>query len=283
MIGMAEQLIPEVSELLSKGTELLKRAVEDLRTDSGYNELETYLYDWAVVLCVLADDVLRAVQTLLEAGNRRPTYMLSRALAEYDVRLRYYVVQSWKPRRAHREKPEIPIAHLKDKMHVVRDWDNAGAKLVRALNLYDPNVWTGEMRERIEKAVASAENDQGAPYVEMLNFLKSNEVEIRGVIRMLRPWVNHRYFNARATWRMQSGFLHGDQMIVSDVLGFDKNGKSDQVAIESPGSSAMMAFMALDSVIELLRSVGMIRTHVIGADALHDRATAVWTRIRDSI
>ena len=52
--------------------------------------------NWAVVLGVLADDVFESVVDLLNRNRIRGGNMLSRALEDYDVRLRYYIVQSMK-------------------------------------------------------------------------------------------------------------------------------------------------------------------------------------------
>ena len=53
---------------------------------------------------------------------------------------------------------------------------------------------------------------------------------------------------------MQSAFLHGDQVIVSDVFDFDKDGKKTGVVFErSQAPPTIMLFTAIDNVVELIR------------------------------
>ena len=49
---------------------------------------------------------------------------------------------------------------------------------------------------------------------------------------------------------MQSAFLHGDQVIVSDVFDFDKDGKKTGVVFErSQAPPTIMLFTAIDNVV----------------------------------
>jgi len=99
----------EAYALCAEAKELLARNVETLRAGTPKSELEQYLWDWAIVLGVLARDVLGSTVLLLNADQRRVANMLGRALADYDIRLRYYVVQYLKLQQKYRKRQHVPL------------------------------------------------------------------------------------------------------------------------------------------------------------------------------
>jgi hypothetical protein len=81
----------------------------------------------------------------------------------------------------------------------------------------------------------------------------------------------------RANWRMQSAFLHGDQVVVSDVIDFDSDGKKTGTITEKgPVHPNVILFTAFDHVIELLSSFEEIHGDASGKAAFKDRVGAVW-------
>ncbi len=252
-----------------------------LSDDHEHDVLEEYLYDWGIVLGVLAVEVFESVVGLLRMGKMRAANMLSRALVDYDVRLRYYVVQSWKLRKKQRSDPGFAVDVLKQQMHAARDWDNAPFKLGSVLDLYDPNIWPTETRKALDNLLAANEPEKGDPFKQMLDFLAKNEIKIRGVIGPYQGIIEARYGNTLAGWRMQSAFLHGDQIVVSDVLQFDDQGQKTgaffQYSDEPPNT---LLFMALDHVIDIIESFGMFRSWAPGAMPLRERAGRLWRESR---
>ena len=261
-----DEIQEDIFALCDSAAACLWENIELLRGDVDHDELEGYLYNWGIVLGVLAADIFESVTVLLRAGKIRGANMLSRALVDYDIRLRYYVVQSWKVRRKHKTDPSIPLHFLLEQMDAARDWDNAGFKLGSVLNLYDPQVWPPEMREALERAMAANESEKGDTFKHMLMFLQDQESAIRGVIPIWQGWLDARYGNMLAGWRMQSAFLHGDQVVVSDVLEFDDTAKTTgRLFRYSSAPVNTILFMAMDHVIEIISSFGMFRSWAPGA------------------
>jgi hypothetical protein len=265
---------PAAKELCLEASELLTKNIQKFRDGTPKNELERYLWDWAVVLGVLARDVMDSTATLLNAGQRRGANMLSRALADYDIRLRYYIVQYARLRAKYNKRPHVS---LKKKMEAALDWDNWNYKLGSVLNLYDPSVWPEEIRESLTKLMESEEKERGSHFSDMVAFLLKHEVKVRKIIAYFAGPTNDRYASMRANWRMQSAFLHGDQVIVSDVIEFDNDGKPTGAIIEKdPVHPNVILFTAFDHVIELLSSFEEIHGDASGKAAFKDRVGAVW-------
>lgn len=226
------------------------------------------------MLGVLARDVLDSTAVLLNSGQLRGANMLSRALADYDIRLRYYVVQYAKLRAKYRKRPHVS---LKKKMEAALDWDNWNYKLGSVLNLYDPSVWPEEIRESLTKLMQSEQKERGSHFADMVAFLLKHEVKVRKIIAYFAGPTNDRYANMRANWRMQSAFLHGDQVIISDVIEFDNDGKPTGAIIEKDSVHPnVILFTAFDHVIELLSSFEEIHGDASGKAAFKDRVGAVW-------
>jgi hypothetical protein len=267
-------LTPAANTLCVEASNLLKKNIQKLKEGIAKSEPEQYLRDWAIVLGVLARDVFDSTVILLNAGQLRGANMLSRALVDYDIRLRYYVVQYMNVRDKYKNKAHVM---LKDKMETARDWDNWNYKLGKVLNLYDPSVWPEEVRESLTKLMKSEEKERGSAFADMVAFLLKHEVRVRQVISYYAAPMHDRYSSMRANWRMQSAFLHGDQVIISDVIEFDGDGKRTGNIIEiGPASPNVILFTALDHVLELLASFEEIHGDASGKAAFKDNVGAVW-------
>lgn len=118
----------------------------------------------------------------------------------------------------------------------------------------------------------------------MLDWLIKEEVSVRGILRLFSDGVAYRYSNMLPAWRMQSAFLHGDQVIVSDVFEIDKDGKKTGLVFErSRAAPTIMLFTAIDNLIELIRSFGMITGSMTpSVETIRDRAKVLWFATRDT-
>jgi hypothetical protein len=172
---------------------------------------------------------------------------------------------------------------VRNTVRAARDWENANYKLISVLNLYDPTLWPPEIRAEMDRVLASNEGERTNSFSAMLDWLIREEVSVRGIIRLFGNGLVYRYTNMLPAWRMQSAFLHGDQVIVSDVFEFDKDGKKTEVIFErSPAAPTIMLFTAIDNVIELIRSFGMITNSMTpGIEAIRDRAKVLWFETRN--
>jgi hypothetical protein len=260
----------------------LKANIRALKDSPGRDPIETHVTDWAIVLGVLADDVFESVVTLLNDNRVRGGNMLSRALGDYDVRLRYYVVQSMKILNKYKRKGIVFPKNVKQSIRAARDWENADYKFISVLNLYDPNLWPPEIRAKLDQVLASNEGERNSSFSAMLNWLIREEVRVRGIFRFFSEGVVYRYSNMLPAWRMQSAFLHGDQVIVSDVLEFDSAGKkTGRIFERSEAAPTVILFTSIDNIIELIRSFGMITNSMTpGVEAIRDRAKDQWFKIR---
>jgi hypothetical protein len=261
----------------------LRANMQFLRDTPNRDPIETHVGDWAVVLGVLADDVFESVVSLLDDNRVRGGNMLSRALEDYDVRLRYYVVQSMKVLNKYKSKGIASPKNVSNTIRSASDWENANYKLISVLNLYDPKLWSPEILAEMDRVLASNEGERNNSFSAMLNWLVREEVSVRGVLRLVSHELVYRYSNMLPAWRMQSAFLHGDQVIVSDVFEFDKDGKKTGVIFErSEAAPTIMLFTAIDNVVELIRSFGMITNSMTpGVEAIRDRAKVLWFETRN--
>ena len=277
---MTNDIEKRVFDLCDSVATQLWEDVDLLRTESGSNPLEQYLYDWALVLCVLAADTFESVVVLVKNKHLRGAHMLSRALIDYDIRLRYYVVQSKKTRRAYKNNPSLPLDKLKEEMHAARDWENSDFKLASTLTLYDADLWTPEMRKQLDNMLATDQTEQSSRFLEMLDYLQRNESKIRRIIPMFQNWLNYRYSNIKPTWKNQSALLHGDQMVVTDVIEFQNSQKTGTIFKHGSAPPYTIIWTAIDNIIELMQSVADFRGWVPGAHALRDRAAKLWEAVR---
>jgi len=274
-------LSQELLDLCNDLSACLKSNIQLLRENVSNEPVETHVRDWAIVLGVLADDVFESVAALLNQNKIRGGNMLSRALADYDIRLRYYVVQSMKVLKKYHgrriKSPKNVIAQIRS----AQDWNNADYKLIHVLNLYDPELWPPEIRAEMERKLSSNEQERNNSFSAMVQWLIGEEIQVRGIIRLFQDGVLYRYRNMLPAWRMQSAFLHGDQVIVSDVFEFDKEGKkTDVIFYRSQAAPTIMLFTAIDNVTELIRSFGMINSWTPGVEIIRERAGRLWRATR---
>jgi hypothetical protein len=140
------QLGPEDLTVAKEMSDALREAATTLSKQFPGDEVAECLMRWGIVLAILAADVLDGVTSLLAAGNRRTANMIARALADYDVRLRYYYVQAIGPRRAIARQPERQAFIVKE-IRALRDWNNSNTKHALIISKYDPLTWTEASRD----------------------------------------------------------------------------------------------------------------------------------------
>jgi hypothetical protein len=135
----------------------------------------------------------------------------------------------------------------------------------------------------MEQVLDSNEEERNNSFSSMLKWLINDEVSVRGILRLLSDEVVYRYSNMLPTWRMQSAFLHGDQVVVSDVFEFGKGGEKTGLVFErSQAPPTVILFTAIDNVVELIRSFGMITNSMTpGVEAIRDRAKILWFKTRN--
>jgi hypothetical protein len=280
MAGLAKDVLTlcdDVSACLRENIRILREAAID-------EQVSTHVRDWAVVLGVLSDDVFESVVYLLNADKIRAANMLSRALEDYDVRLRYYGVQSMKARAKYKRKAIKSPKNVSGTIRAARDWDNANYKLVSVLNLYDPALWPPEMRDEMNRVLSSNEEERNNSFSAMLEWLVNHEADVRGVLRIIgdQDKLVFRYSNMLPTWRVQSAFLHGDQVVVSDVLEFNDGAPTGVVFDRSSAPATVILFTAIDNIIELVRSFGMITDSMTPSiEAIRNRAAVLWFKSRE--
>ena len=220
---------------------------------------------------------------LLDANNIRGGNILSRSLVDYDIRLRYYIVQYKKWRRKYTKRKNLNLGDVREKMHAARDWDNAPFKLGSILNLYDRAYFTAEIAEKLDSVLDSTEKEQHATFTDMLDYLVKNEVDGRGVIPMLEQRVMPRYDNLKPVWRMQSSFSHGDQAVVTDVYEFFEADQKPVLKFKrGPHGPNLLVFEALHHILELLTSFEIINPGLFGKSALQDRYAILWRKVKDN-
>ena len=238
--------------------------------------LVAYLWRWAVVLGVLGVDVFESVAVLLDADMIRGGNMLSRALVDYDIRLRFYIVQAIAWRKKYSRRANINLADVKDKMHAARDWENGPFKLASVVNLYDPELWTPEVKAELDDLLAQNETEKNNAFTTMLDYLVDNEARLRGVIPKCEARVTGHYRNAKASWRMQSAFMHGDQVTITDVYTFDENEPPVLKYKRGPVAPGTLLFHALQHLIDLLLSMEMLNDGLFGAANVRASSARLW-------
>ncbi len=264
----------------------LRFAAKTLAAELSDDELDACLMRWGIVLAVLGADVLDGVVTLLEGDNQRSASMLSRPLADYNVRLRYYYIQALPLRRKLVARPERREA-ITSKIHAIRDWRNSQTKFLLNSNLYDPSTWTDRARVAIEDVLVSGASATDSRFSEMCRFLIDNEARERGVPTFLRDrveWETRHYLPA---WVMQSCFLHGDQAIITDVIEHDDDGiPTHHVHMQPPyDASLTILHSAILQATGLLRSTAFVRPSgwMMEAVSLRNEAGALFLRDRPDL
>lgn len=269
-------LAPEAAGLAVEANLLLTKNLRKLKDYKANDKPGECLRDWAIVLCVLARDVLDSSAILLKAGQLRGAHMISRALVDYDIRLRYYVVQYLYFKRQESYNPGLDVI---TRMQAAIDWDNWSYALAENLNHYDRSAWPKSMAESLDKKIQSDETLQGLSFADMLEFLAKNEIRVRGLIWQFKEDAIIRYRSMKANWGSQSTFLHGGQAIVSDVIEFDSDGKKTGKIMETgPVTPNVILFTALDHVAHLLISCEEIHGDSSGQSAFFYSAGRVWQK-----
>jgi hypothetical protein len=216
----AEGLRSEWQALCDEAHDLLTKNIEKLRQYQPTSKVNEYLRDWAIVLSVLSRDIVDSTCILLNAGQLRAANMISRPLADYEILLRYYVVQAMEvEQKSPGDETNI------DEVHAATDWNSADFRMGKLLSIYDPSTWRPEFREKLEAIMTSNEKSPERKFAQMVAYLAEKEVGVRKLIDRYIWDAEYRYSNIRANWRMQSAFLHGDQIIITDVIEFDDEGK----------------------------------------------------------
>src|SRR5580704_6171380 len=163
----------EVREFCTDVGNLVWHHVDLLSKNVPEDESES-LWHWAVTLGVLAADVFESTVLLLDANHIRGGNILSRALVDYDIRLRYYIVQYLKWRRKYSNRKR-PLSEMRDKMKAASHWDNAPFKLGSTLNLYDRSLFPADVSEALDKVLSSKETEQNVNFTDMLDYIAKNE------------------------------------------------------------------------------------------------------------
>jgi hypothetical protein len=248
-----------------------------LREDSGYDEVTAYLYDWSVILAVLGLDIFESVIVLLRQRRYRAAEILIRSLVDYDVRLRYYVVQSIKPRNALKNKPTIKLGHIKKEVDAVKDWDESDFTVAKKVSKYDPSAWPDDLRKELEKYAAEKTEPTQRSMPAMAVWLEKNECEIRGVLPQLAEPVKLGYRNGIAEWLNLSTYVHGDQAVVTDILEYKDGQKTGTLwRTPAPDLSRTLLFSAINHVVHLNGSIAILRGWAYGTQGAHNVAGRLW-------
>ena len=272
-----EKLTAPMMEYCSELSTLFWDNIELLHGDTPTNPLESYLYDWAIVLGTLALDVFESAVLLLEHGKVRAANMVTRALADYNVRLRYYIVQSCAPRRGFEDHPEVDIDHFKAQMHAAKDWDNADVNLLGIVSRYDTADWPEDARDAIDRMISSGETAREMGFKTMLCYLEENEARERHVLPILQAGLERHYHAMIPNWQMQSAFLHGAQAVVTDVIEIAEGERTGRISRGSPfGTIRPVLFTAINHMIDLISSFAQLRGLVFGEVSLANKAALLW-------
>lgn len=248
-----------------------------LRDDTGYDQLTAYLYDWSLILAVLGLDVFESIIVLLRQRRYRAAEILIRSLLDYGVRLRYYVVQSIKPRRAFKNKLTIKLDRIKNEVEAVKDWDEADFTVAKKVSKYDPTAWPDELRKELEKYAVEKTEPTQRSMPAMAVWLEKHECEIRGVLPQLADSVKLGYRNGIAEWLNLSTYVHGDQAVVTDVLEY-KDGEKTGTLWRTPAAdlSRTLLFSAINHVVHLNGSIAILRGWAYGTQGAHNEAGRLW-------
>lgn len=198
--------------------------IEILARRTNADETERHLVAWAIVLGVLALETFEAIVVLIRADKLRAAFMLGRALMEYHVRLRYYILQAKPVIERHKIKP-YSEARLCKKIHAIRDYKNADAKVANVLHKHRLGYLSDSERAEILKQVAKSETLYEQQFKLMGDVVAKDDPDVWEV--------------GYGEFKMQSAFLHGDQAVISDVFG-DENATERVVHLKSPAITALL-------------------------------------------
>jgi len=231
-----------------------------LRTDEPNSELEVYLYDWALVLVVIALDLFESHTELLLAKRFRAAAIVRRSLIDYAIRLRYYIVQAIKPMTAYAEKPSIPLDKIKQQIHAVNDWDQSDASLISKGAEYDHEFWPDSLKVAFEQYLANPTDPTQRNTPAMAYYLINNEPKMRGMYAPAAEHLLMRYRAAVAAWINQSIYVHGDQGVVTDVIEYKNNIKTGNIWRLQPFDFCSTHLLsAIDYLMHMNDSVAILR------------------------
>jgi hypothetical protein len=180
--------------------------LELLAERKNKDDIERHLAAWAIVLGVFALETFEAILLLLRAGKLRAAFMLCRALTEYHVRLRYYIIQA-KPIAESNSREAIPYKHLLLQVHAIRDYKNADAKIAKVLHEYRLAYVSEAERIEILRQIEKNETLHEQHFREMCEVVASEDAAVWEI--------------GYAQFKLQSAFMHGDQMAITDVMGVE--------------------------------------------------------------
>jgi hypothetical protein len=187
------------------------------------DEVERHLTAWAIVLGVLALETFEAILALIRADKLRAAFMLGRALTEYHVRLRYYILQAEPIAKRQKQKP-MSEERLHRKIHAIRDYRNADAKVANVLHKHRLDYVSDAQRVEILRQVAKNETLHEQHFREMCEAVAKEDADVWTI--------------GYGQFKMQSAFLHGDQAAISDVMG-NEDGTPMVVHLQSPAILAL--------------------------------------------
>jgi len=206
------------------------------------------LENWCVVLGVLAVDTFESVVELLHANKLRAAAMLTRALIDYSVRLRYYILQAEKYRAVLKRRPTIPHEHIGRKIEAWRDWNNADAKMKGILEHYPRYAIPAEVAAQLQQEQQVREIRHQQDFWKMLKYAAPS----LAVSLTAEDYLGL----TRAVWLTSSAYLHGDQAVITDVVRYP----DPTIHLLSPAVLPRTALaQAVTQMQEIMTSFGLVR------------------------
>lgn len=186
--------------------------------------------------------------------------MLSRALLDYHIRLRYYIVEGFALRDEWIAKRHKRIKNYLQRMQAYQDYHNTEDKLFAIVKGRNTHVW-GDISESDKRRI-----------VEKLQ--KEYTVYSRRVDEMLKKAEPKSVGDYYAHHKFQSGYLHGDQITFIDTI---KSGTVAERNMELNWESQRLSGRITlgDAYLwchEMLHSFEMIQGWAYGKEAAFKRA-----------
>lgn len=243
-----------------------KAAIEHLIAGDAKDEFEEYLVIWAVNLGVLALDVFEAVVLLLKANKERSAYIVSRALLDYHIRLRYYVIEAEAVRSEFLATNRKHPKNYLQKMQAYQDYTNTEDKLFAIIKGRDRHEW-GDISEKEQQRI-------------LRKMEKVGNIHSRRVHEMLKTAEPKSVGDYYSHHQFQSGYLHGDQITFVDTI---KSGTVAEKNIEVNWESQRLSghITLGDSFLwcyEMLTSIEMFRGWAYAKDAAFQKAYFAFQR-----
>jgi hypothetical protein len=181
-----------------------KRSIEHVISSPPADDFDDYLSSWAVNLGVLAHDVLCSTISLLKLNHVRAAYMLQRPLLDYHLRLRYYIIQSKRPREKWITKGRRSTKNYLSQCHAYKDWRNAEDKI------YDI------IKKQGSKALEAM--PEGERRKTQAKLRKERKVLTRRISHMCDVTSNETLGSLYLENQILSAHLHGDQVTIIDTI-----------------------------------------------------------------